>query len=66
MKLFTDSIGIEFYNKGESFFAESSPLSDAGDLYVIEVAETVKTQITHEADGIQVFKVLPDQVISIN
>lgn len=65
LKLFTDSSSIDLYNSGSSFFAESSPLTDAADLFIVEVPDTVKLQIKYEKDGLQVFEVYPSQVISI-
>lgn len=65
LKLFTDSSSLDLYGTGLPFFAESVPLTDAENLLVVEVASVVLTQITYEKDGVKVFKVYPDQVISI-
>lgn len=65
LKLFTDSSSLDLYNTGLPFFAENTPLTDAEDLLIIEVPNEVKLQIQYEKDGLQVYQVYPEQVISI-
>lgn len=65
MKLFTDCSMMELYETGKEFFAENKPLVGESNLVIIEVSDSVRLDIQWEKDGIQVFKVKPEYVLSV-
>lgn len=65
MKLFTDCSMMELYEAGKEFFAENKPLVGESNLVIIEVSDSVRLDIQWEKDGIQVFKVKPEYVLSV-
>lgn len=63
VKLFTDSAGLDLYNSNLFFFGEDAPLTGESNLFIIEIEDSVLTQIQSEKDGVKIYKVFPSQVI---
>ena len=65
VKLFSCKVSIDLYNSGLYFFAEDKPLVEASEIAVIEVEDTVLTQIHCETNGVKIYKVHPNQVMTL-
>lgn len=64
--VYTEIAGKELFEEDKGFYAESYILDSADtEVYELEVEDTVGLQIQYETDGIKVYMVHPEQVLSI-
>ena len=66
MVLYSCEMGKELFEENKGFYAESCILDSVDtEVYELEVEDNVGLQLQHEKDGIKVYMVQPEQVLSI-